>query len=247
MWPHTGRALDPTREVERPGIGVSPLPRVTLLSGPGHPTLFQPVYSSVVDSAWPQGWFRHHLWGCTESSSSSKGLHRSVRLILAATLQVQFCGYSHPIDEDAASLVAPGKCKRLRFNPWVWRISWRRKWQPTPVFLPGKPHGQKSLAGYSPGGHRRVGHDWMTDHASTDKHTEGHLRACLGSHNQQAVETGFKAREPHLDYSALSFLEAALRARLPCVLDKTALETTTWDRFSLMPHANTFSAEFKEN
>ena len=29
-------------------------------------------------------------------------------------------------------------------------INWRREWQPTPVFLPGKPHGQKSLAGYSP-------------------------------------------------------------------------------------------------
>ena len=34
--------------------------------------------------------------------------------------------------------------------PWVWKIPWRRKWQPTPVFLPGKSHGQRSLAGYSP-------------------------------------------------------------------------------------------------
>ena len=34
------------------------------------------------------------------------------------------------------------------------RISWRRKWQPTPVFLPGKSHGQRSLAGYSPRGRR---------------------------------------------------------------------------------------------
>ena len=34
------------------------------------------------------------------------------------------------------------------------KISWRRKWQPTPVFLPGKSHGQKSLAGYSPWGHK---------------------------------------------------------------------------------------------
>ena len=36
------------------------------------------------------------------------------------------------------------------FNPWVGKIPWRRKWQPTPVFLPGKSHGQRSLAGYSP-------------------------------------------------------------------------------------------------
>ena len=35
-------------------------------------------------------------------------------------------------------------------DPWVRKIPWRREWQPTPVFLPGKPHGQRSLAGYSP-------------------------------------------------------------------------------------------------
>ena len=38
------------------------------------------------------------------------------------------------------------------FNPWVRKIPWRRKWHPTPVFLPGKSHGQWSLAGYSPWG-----------------------------------------------------------------------------------------------
>ena len=35
------------------------------------------------------------------------------------------------------------------FNPWVRKIPWRRKWQPTPVFLPGESHGQRSLVGYS--------------------------------------------------------------------------------------------------
>ena len=44
------------------------------------------------------------------------------------------------------------QCRRPRINPWVRRIPWRRKWQPTPVFLPGKSHGQRSLAGYSPWG-----------------------------------------------------------------------------------------------
>ena len=38
------------------------------------------------------------------------------------------------------------RCKRFRFSPWVRKIPWRRKWQPTPVFLPGKSHGQRSLA-----------------------------------------------------------------------------------------------------
>ena len=40
------------------------------------------------------------------------------------------------------------------FDPWVRRIPWRRKWQPTPVLLPGKSHGQSSLVGYSPWDHK---------------------------------------------------------------------------------------------
>ena len=42
------------------------------------------------------------------------------------------------------------------------RFPWRRTWQSTPVFLPGKSHGQKSLAGYSPPGKKRVGYDLAT-------------------------------------------------------------------------------------
>ena len=49
--------------------------------------------------------------------------------------------------------------RRHRFNRWVGKIPWRRAWQPTLVFLPGEPHGQRSLAGYSPWG-CRVGHSW---------------------------------------------------------------------------------------
>ena len=40
--------------------------------------------------------------------------------------------------------------RRLGFEPWVGKIPWRRKRQPTPIFLPGKSHGQRSLAGHSP-------------------------------------------------------------------------------------------------
>ena len=42
------------------------------------------------------------------------------------------------------------------------RLPWRRKWQPIPVFLPGKSYGQWSLAGYSPWGPKRVRHDLET-------------------------------------------------------------------------------------
>ena len=43
-------------------------------------------------------------------------------------------------------------CRRCELDPFVKKISWRRKWQPTPVFLPGKSHRQRSLVGYSPWG-----------------------------------------------------------------------------------------------
>ena len=42
------------------------------------------------------------------------------------------------------------QCWRPRLNPWVRKIPWRREWLPTPIFLPGEPHGQRSLVGYSP-------------------------------------------------------------------------------------------------
>ena len=49
--------------------------------------------------------------------------------------------------------------RRHQFNPW------RRKWQPTPVFLPGKSHGQRSLEGYSPQGYKEQ--TWLLDQART--------------------------------------------------------------------------------
>ena len=61
--------------------------------------------------------------------------------------------------------------KRHRLDPWVRKIPWRKEWQPTAVFLPGESHGQKSLAGYSPWGHRRVRrlstqHTWEIENIS---------------------------------------------------------------------------------
>ena len=44
------------------------------------------------------------------------------------------------------------QCRRPRFNPWVGKIPCRKKWQPTLIFLPGKPHQQRTLVGYSPWG-----------------------------------------------------------------------------------------------
>ena len=59
------------------------------------------------------------------------------------------------------------QCRRPGFDPWFRKIPWRRKWQPIPIFLPGKFHEQRSLAGYSSQGHKRLGYDLVTEHPPT--------------------------------------------------------------------------------
>ena len=56
------------------------------------------------------------------------------------------------------------------FDPWVRKISWRRKWQSTPVFLPGKSHGKRKLVAYIPYGHKQ---SEITEELSTHTHTFG--------------------------------------------------------------------------
>ena len=56
------------------------------------------------------------------------------------------------------------RCKRCGFDPWVGKIPWNRKWQPTLVFLPGKSHEQRSLVGYSPWDHKESD---TSEHACT--------------------------------------------------------------------------------
>ena len=57
------------------------------------------------------------------------------------------------------------QCRRPGFNHWIGNIPWRREWLPTPVFLPGEFHGQRSLAGYSPMGHRELDMTkWLNTH-----------------------------------------------------------------------------------
>ena len=57
--------------------------------------------------------------------------------------------------------------KRRRFDPWVRKTPWSRKWQPIPVSLPGKFHGQRRLAGYSLWSHRVLD---MTEHTHMYMH-----------------------------------------------------------------------------
>ena len=59
------------------------------------------------------------------------------------------------------------KNKKCEFDPWVRKIPWRRKWQLTLVFLPGKFYGQRSLAGYSSCRHKESRLSWATEYIHT--------------------------------------------------------------------------------
>ena len=66
---------------------------------------------------------------------------------------------STEMGEEGAFLVAqmvknPPAMQETQVRSLGWKIPWRRKWQPTPVFLPGELHGQRSFTGYSPWGGR---------------------------------------------------------------------------------------------
>ena len=110
----------------------------------------------------------------------SKKVFETVSHLTTLLKIVVFCWLGFPGNSDGKEFFQ--ERRRPRFDPWVGKIPWRREWQPTPVFLPGEFHGERSLAGcssdsteqhclpgksrgqrnlvgYSPWG-RRVGHDW---------------------------------------------------------------------------------------
>ena len=93
---------------------------------------------------------------------------------LVSTEWVIFSTYENPLLRililyplvSRASLVAQRLkglpvCGRPMFDPWFRKIPWKRKWQPTPVFLPGESHGGRSLVGYS-SWDRKESNNWAT-------------------------------------------------------------------------------------
>ena len=79
--------------------------------------------------------------------------------------------------------------RRFGSDPWLKVILWRRKWQSTSVFLPGKFHGQRSLAGYSPWGHR-VRHDWVTEKNTAQKHHDKNKLKIQSQEKQELIKCG---------------------------------------------------------
>ena len=67
--------------------------------------------------------------------------------------------------DDSRGSVKHLQYRRCRFNSWVGKIPWRRKWQPTLLFLPEEFHGQRSLVGYSPWGCKELDTtEWLSTH-----------------------------------------------------------------------------------
>ena len=116
------------------------------------------------------------------------------------------------------------QCRRCGFDLWVGTIPWRRKWQPVPVFLPGKSYGQRSLEGYSPGGRNRVGHDWATKQQQIDVLGSGPVAvvsaADVASASLTSLHSPSPGRLPHLCLR----LPRATRASLCVSLGRNAPE-----------------------
>ena len=73
------------------------------------------------------------------------------------------------------------QCGKPGFDPWVEKILWRRKWQPTPVLLPRKSHGWRTLVGYSP---------WGGKQSETTERLHFHAAVYLGAWIIQSIQIG---------------------------------------------------------
>ena len=81
-----------------------------------------------------------------------------------------------------------GDARGIEFDPWAGKILWRRKWQLTQVFLPGKFCGQRSLAGYSPWGFKDLDMTELSRHTRRQEGRGGKGRSAMGGvgHVQQS-------------------------------------------------------------
>ena len=99
-------------------------------------------------------YFMGKRFSCARWKSSADCLHNHVNILNPTELYRRAWWLS---GKESACL-----CRRRAYHPWVGKIPWRGKWQTTPVFLPGKSHGQRSLEGYSPWGCKKSW-TWLSD------------------------------------------------------------------------------------
>ena len=120
-----------------------------------------------IKELWCQECFASIIYAFPHSGLNA-GLHFLAPLLLGSTLQQVL---AKDLSHFWASLVAQWKRTCLSMQKsWIRFLGWEdtleKKWQPTPVFLPGKFHGQRSLAGYSPWGRKQLDTTWwLSTHA----------------------------------------------------------------------------------
>ena len=116
----------------------------------------------TLDAANPERGENRHIHACTveshflrnkDTASHLKNWERKDCKILISRNQ-RWCFPGGASGKEPAC-----QCRKCGFDSCVQKIPWSRKWQPTPVLLPGESCGQRSLAGYNPQGCKRVGHD----------------------------------------------------------------------------------------
>ena len=157
-----------------------------------------------VEKCWPvdvRGGMMGEGWAAHLACELRRGRELAVVSISASTEETE----SRPVTLAQRSWGLPreliGKesaCqgRRRGFNPWVWKIPWEREWQPTPVFLPGEPHGQRTLVGYRPCGHKESDKtEWPNN-----SHREFSLR---GSHT---IPDSWHVSSVNATNTSLSFL-----------------------------------------
>ena len=106
---------------------------------------------------------------CSLPGSSVHVIFQARVLGWVAIAFYEFLNFDAPLFPGHTSGKEPicqcGKRKKHEFDPWVGKIPWSMKRQPTPAFLPGEFHGQWSLMGYSPWGHKELDMTGSTEHA----------------------------------------------------------------------------------
>ena len=117
----------------------------------GHGSPLQ--YSYLEDPHGKRSLVACSLWGLKELNASER-LSRADTAVSATSFSSLLI-YPRAFPGGSSGKEPAYQCRRQKtvvFHAWVGKIPWRRAWQPTPVFLPGESHGQRSLAGCSPWG-----------------------------------------------------------------------------------------------
>ena len=113
------------------------------------------------------------------------------------------------------------RCKRHGFDPWVRKISWNRKWQPTTVFLPGRFHGQRGLTDHSPWGGKESD---MTEHVGARVHTRTHTHTHTHTHTLSTRPTPHPPHPLCIPFSKYLFSPGLIFFGPICLYGSTCLK-----------------------